>query len=108
MIVTRVFCSKCGSALAHQSPGFGDNQAVREYQLPLISIEAADDIPLHPSHMPSLRSACSIPYAGSYVLVETGNLPDFATIPIVAEVFVKDRWAIIKEIAGTAQNQMNP
>lgn len=41
-----------------------------------------------------------------YDRVETGNFPDFANIPFVAELFVKDRWPIVKELSGAAQYQM--
>ncbi|KAJ7472795.1 Mss4-like protein [Mycena latifolia] len=66
-IVTHVFCSNCGSQIAHRSPAFGDAQAVL-----------------------------------------TGNLSDFAEIPITTEVFVKDRWTVLAPIPGAAQVEGMP
>ncbi|KAF8655359.1 hypothetical protein AX16_003094 [Volvariella volvacea WC 439] len=65
--VTRIFCSICGSAIAHTSVGLGGKHAL-----------------------------------------QTGIFPDFIHVPIVTELFTKDRWNGIPPIAGAAQfNTMN-
>ncbi|KAJ7843498.1 Mss4-like protein [Mycena leptocephala] len=66
-IVTRIFCSTCGSAISHLSAAFGDAQAIH-----------------------------------------TGNFPEFAKVPIGAELFVKDRWAGLAPVSGAAQAQTMP
>ncbi|KAJ7137460.1 Mss4-like protein [Mycena crocata] len=45
---------------------------------------------------------------GNAQTVMTGNLSDFAEIPIAAEVFVKSRWTILEPIAGAAQSLTMP
>ncbi|KAJ6779203.1 Mss4-like protein [Mycena vulgaris] len=35
--------------------------------------------------------------------IQTGNLPDFAQVPITTELFVKDRWDGFGPIEGAAQ-----
>ncbi|WVW79465.1 hypothetical protein I302_101434 [Kwoniella bestiolae CBS 10118] len=66
-IVTRMFCPKCGSAIAQKSITFGDN-----------------------------------------IVILTGNLPDFQTIPFGAELFVRNRFTALPPISGAEQAQTLP
>ncbi|KAJ7197951.1 Mss4-like protein [Mycena pura] len=45
---------------------------------------------------------------GDKQAIQTGNLPDFAKVPIDTELFVKDRWTGLVAIADAAQVQTMP
>ncbi|WRT64092.1 uncharacterized protein IL334_001021 [Kwoniella shivajii] len=45
---------------------------------------------------------------GDSMAVQTGNLPDFKTIPFEAELFVKDRWTGLPAIPEAGQVQVMP
>ncbi|RDB27017.1 hypothetical protein Hypma_005110 [Hypsizygus marmoreus] len=47
-------------------------------------------------------------YFGDKQAVQTGNFADFAKIPFLAEIFIKDRWTGLAPIEGAAQVQANP
>ncbi|KAH9949184.1 Mss4-like protein [Amylocystis lapponica] len=45
---------------------------------------------------------------GEAMAIQTGNLPDFAKIPITVELFTKDRWTSIPAVPDAAQNLKMP
>ncbi|TFK66365.1 hypothetical protein BDN72DRAFT_859945 [Pluteus cervinus] len=47
-------------------------------------------------------------FMGKGIAVLTGNLPDFAHIPITTEMYVKDRWSVLPAIEGATQFHAMP
>ncbi|KAJ7914523.1 Mss4-like protein [Mycena leptocephala] len=42
---------------------------------------------------------------GDKQVIHTGNFADFASVPIIAELFVKDRWTGLAPVSGASQAQ---
>ncbi|TFK66625.1 hypothetical protein BDN72DRAFT_823162 [Pluteus cervinus] len=45
---------------------------------------------------------------GDAQAIQTGNFKDFATVPVVAELFTKDRWTSLAPVSGAAQHEKMP